>query len=414
MNITFVLPEGLQLGGVTTWSLKMAQQLSAVGTSVVLIDHQPIESSLYAQPEAAKIVFCKGNHPDHFTERDVEQHFAAYHSVLPATIIPNWSAGTYAICAAMSKESSNAFRLIGVAHGEGEHYNQWLTYYEPIIHKFIAVSHEIANTLAQRMPHRTDDIIYRSCPVEVPSGLHRTYSLQPQPIRLAYVGRLTHEEKCVFHLLTLAEALDQLQVNFMLRIVGEGKHQGELIERIRQITSAVQKKIIVEHAIPHQEISRVWLSSDICVLVSKHEGTSISMLEAMAHGCVPVVTNVSGTRQAIEPGNNGFFVKVGDIKAMAQTISLLERERNRLPFLGQNAYDTVARRFSYTEYVDWFIDFANDVWQMSPRRWPANRPLLWTPLPDNLSNSKKAPFVFATFIQSLKRLKHRMSKNGRC
>jgi len=56
---------------------------------------------------------------------------------------------------------------------------------------------------------------------------------------------------------------------------------------------------------PYQ-VQKLWQTADVCVLVSEYEGTSVSMLEAMAAGCVPVVTKVSGTADVIQPGINGF------------------------------------------------------------------------------------------------------------
>src|SRR5262245_40405014 len=37
----------------------------------------------------------------------------------------------------------------------------------------------------------------------------------------------------------------------------------------------------------------LWASSDISILFSEFEGMSISMLESMGQGCVPIVTDVS-------------------------------------------------------------------------------------------------------------------------
>lgn len=42
-----------------------------------------------------------------------------------------------------------------------------------------------------------------------------------------------------------------------------------------------------------------WKGQDVFVNVSEYEGTSLSMLEAMGYGCVPVVTDVSGAREFI-------------------------------------------------------------------------------------------------------------------
>jgi glycosyltransferase involved in cell wall biosynthesis len=120
----------------------------------------------------------------------------------------------------------------------------------------------------------------------------------------------------------------------------------------------------------------VWRSADICVLVSEYEGTSIAMLEAMACGCVPVVTHVSGTSAVIAPGENGYFVDVGDVVEMARIIQRLAAGRSELARLGVNAHRTIRDRFSFPAYVDWFLAMANEAWERPPRPWPAMRALL--------------------------------------
>ena len=52
---------------------------------------------------------------------------------------------------------------------------------------------------------------------------------------------------------------------------------------------------------------------DIYLNFSEYEGTSLTMLEAMASGCVPVVTDVSGVSDFIEDGVNGLVSDIGDL-----------------------------------------------------------------------------------------------------
>ena len=127
---------------------------------------------------------------------------------------------------------------------------------------------------------------------------------------------------------------------------------------------------------PADQMSTVWKSADICILVSEFEGTSISMLEAMAQGCIPVVTQVSGTAAVIKSGENGYVTHVGDLESMAQIIQSLDGEREKLRQLGLKAYETILNRFSLQDYVDWFLELSDRVWQQSPRAWLSERPVV--------------------------------------
>ncbi len=65
--------------------------------------------------------------------------------------------------------------------------------------------------------------------------------------------------------------------------------------------------------------------SDVCVLSSKSEGFSNSILEYMAASRPVVVTDVGGAREAVEEGRNGHVVAAGDDEALAaRVVSLLE------------------------------------------------------------------------------------------
>ena len=48
--------------------------------------------------------------------------------------------------------------------------------------------------------------------------------------------------------------------------------------------------------------------ADIYVSTSLHDGTSVSLLEAMAAGVFPIVTDIPANREWITDGENGFLI----------------------------------------------------------------------------------------------------------
>src|SRR5262249_22689299 len=80
--------------------------------------------------------------------------------------------------------------------------------------------------------------------------------------------------------------------------------------------------------------------------VSNFEGTSIAMLEAMGNGLVPVVTDVSGVRDVIDPGTNGWIAPVGDIPGLAGRVADLARDPGVLARAGGAAWEAVRSRYS--------------------------------------------------------------------
>ena len=78
----------------------------------------------------------------------------------------------------------------------------------------------------------------------------------------------------------------------------------------------------------------MYAAADVYLSTSELEGLSLSMLEAMAAGCVPVVTDVGGVRQAVDDGLTGWIVPlrqgradVGALRAaLARVVSLNSEE----------------------------------------------------------------------------------------
>lgn len=377
MNITFVLPAGAGLGGVTTWSIEMVRQLAAVGQASCLLEHvNPTTDYQIQVPPGVRLVRHYGHRPTHLYPGDIYKYLSTYQKVLPGLIIPNYTWGTYAACAAVAREQAHQLRVIGFAHTDEAYYYDFLCYYEPIIHLFVAVSQEVAEALKERIPHRHGDILVRPYGVEVAGSLSRTYSPPHEPIQLVYAGRLVEYQKKVSALVTLAEALVQRQVDFRLRIIGEGEEKDTLQQRVRYSSQSIHERVCIEGRLSHRQMLDVWRSADICVLASEYEGTSIAMLEAMACGCVPVVTRVSGTSAVVTPGENGYFVEVGDMAEMVRIIQRLAVERDEVARLGFGAHRTVLDRFSLPAYVDWLLTTACKVWEQPSRPWPSRRAVL--------------------------------------
>src|SRR5262249_25890458 len=154
------------------------------------------------------------------------------------------------------------------------------------------------------------------------------------------------EQKRVFDLLRLAEALHRRQVDFQLRILGEGPEKEEVVRGVRRLAPALAGRIFLQRQVLPAEMGSELRATDVCVLVSQYEGTSLFMLEGMASGCVPVVTRVSGTAGVIDHGVNGFAVPVGNVEEMARVIQGLDEDRSLLQRMGARAHERLSR-FEY-------------------------------------------------------------------
>jgi glycosyltransferase involved in cell wall biosynthesis len=100
-----------------------------------------------------------------------------------------------------------------------------------------------------------------------------------------------------------------------------------------------------------EEVFALLKLSDVFCLLSRSEGFSNALLEAMACRLPCVVTRVGGNPEAIDDGKNGFLVPREDPDAAAQRICMLLHNPDHAKAVGQAARNTVADRFTTQRVV---------------------------------------------------------------
>ncbi|PYS69773.1 MAG: hypothetical protein DMF69_15865 [Acidobacteria bacterium] len=114
-------------------------------------------------------------------------------------------------------------------------------------------------------------------------------------------------------------------------------------------------RVVIHGWLGSTEVLRVLRKSEIFILASEYEGFCISLIEAMANGCAPVVTDIrSGNKQLVKDGENGFIVPVGDIDAFVDRIKLLDSDRESLSQTRTGAWET-GREYSVRRMVDNYV-----------------------------------------------------------
>jgi glycosyltransferase involved in cell wall biosynthesis len=115
-------------------------------------------------------------------------------------------------------------------------------------------------------------------------------------------------------------------------IAGDGSEKGNLESEVEQLNVSSSVQFLGQ--VPHQEMPHLLGQSDIYVSTSPHDGTSVSLLEALASGAFPVVTDIPSNREWIADGDNGFLVPIENENVLAKKIidatrdkTLLERSR---------------------------------------------------------------------------------------
>ncbi len=168
-------------------------------------------------------------------------------------------------------------------------------------------------------------------------------------LRLIYTGRLVQYQKRILDVLDLAAGLDKTGVHYTISLIG------------RFVPHEKTEEVFLAKAHAHLRDGRIKLcgrmkqaevfdelsKSDFFVLLSEFEGLPLSVVEAMAHGCVPVVAEMdSGIPELVQHGKTGFLVEGRDYDDWARKLVQWWRDPKCLAQMSQDAQETVRAQFT--------------------------------------------------------------------
>jgi glycosyltransferase involved in cell wall biosynthesis len=156
------------------------------------------------------------------------------------------------------------------------------------------------------------------------------------------VANLRHEVKDYPMFLRAARRVRAAVTDAAFLLAGEG----ELTESIRAQAAELGIERDAFFLGRCEKLAELFAVSDVCVLSSKAEGFSNSILEYMAAARPVVATDVGGAREAIVEGETGYLVPSGDDATMANRIISLLCEPDKARAMGAQGRRLVAQRFS--------------------------------------------------------------------
>jgi L-malate glycosyltransferase len=161
---------------------------------------------------------------------------------------------------------------------------------------------------------------------------------------VAIVANMRHEVKDYPLFLRAAQRVKTVIPGAQFLLAGEG----ELMESIRGLAKELRLESSTFFLGRCENIAELLRISDVCVLSSKAEGFSNSILEYMAAGRPVVATDVGGAREAIIEAGTGYLVRSGDDRTMAERIIYLLEQPKEARVMGEKGRESVEERFSLT------------------------------------------------------------------
>jgi glycosyltransferase involved in cell wall biosynthesis len=128
---------------------------------------------------------------------------------------------------------------------------------------------------------------------------------------------------------------------------------GSQEEAIRQILHPGRLDDHVTYAgqVPQRELPAYYHMADLYISPAHVDGSSVSLMEALACGLPCLVSNIPANREWVTEGVNGWLFQDGDANALAARILLIMNGRESLSKIGE-----AARRVA-EEKADWSKNF---------------------------------------------------------
>jgi glycosyltransferase involved in cell wall biosynthesis len=102
-----------------------------------------------------------------------------------------------------------------------------------------------------------------------------------------------------------------------------------------------------------EDAPAVIAACDVAVLPSvKREGLAKTVIEAMAYGVAPIVTDCGGSPELVENGKSGIVVPVRDAAAIARAIELLYSDPALRLRLGAAARERIGSKFTIEQTIE--------------------------------------------------------------
>jgi L-malate glycosyltransferase len=220
-----------------------------------------------------------------------------------------------------------------------------------LAHQIVANSQSVRETLiAEGNNPEKITVIYNGLNLErgqavsanpAEASLGGKISVEPDNF-VTIVANMRHDVKDYPTFLRAAQLVSRVFPNTGFLLAGEGDLR-DSIEQLANQLGIGDRTIFLGRC---ENVAQLLNVSHVCVLSSKAEGFSNSILEYMAAGRPVVATDVGGAREAIVDNETGFLVPANSPELMAEKIISLLRDSAQAQLMGAAGQRVVEEKFS--------------------------------------------------------------------
>lgn len=144
--------------------------------------------------------------------------------------------------------------------------------------------------------------------------------------------------------------LKEKGIDFVLNITNQGTEEQYL--RCMACDLGLDSQVNFLGFLKRGDVYRFFDSSDIYLSIPTSDGASVTLLEAMASGLFPIVSDIAANREWIKDGLNGFLVPLDDPDTLADRIILAVRKKELRRKAAEVNRTLVARKGELTKTME--------------------------------------------------------------
>jgi glycosyltransferase involved in cell wall biosynthesis len=150
----------------------------------------------------------------------------------------------------------------------------------------------------------------------------------------------------------IVAALPKLTVEFpglKLKVMGSGMPKAKVLESFPESLRAAVEYVVRPDANEQQFYVEQVLEASVFIQPSVFEGTPLTLMETMATGLPPVVTDTCGMRDVVQNEMNGFVIPLRSPEHLIDAVSRILRCRQLQRKLGEAAHQTVEQNYTWEQ-----------------------------------------------------------------
>jgi glycosyltransferase involved in cell wall biosynthesis len=151
-----------------------------------------------------------------------------------------------------------------------------------------------------------------------------------------------------------------------LILLGGGSLAGQI--RALILENGLEERVFLGGQVKNTDLPGYYRAADLYVSASHSDGSSVSLMEALATGRPALVSDIPGNKEWITPGREGWLFSDGDVDGLAEGILRAYDQRQKLGEMG-----LAARRLA-EQRADWRKNFQVllEVYQMAINEMKGN------------------------------------------